>query len=153
MNVLRNVLIFCLLASSYNLMGQTLEKCLASAAYHSHRLDKENTLSYCFNKYKEQVSKKNCFSQIKKYKVLINNQRLLNQTNQVCFFEAGVFNNLKDCLNETKRFNSAVDHDDAVFYCYQSFQDSTSTKQCLDTANKMIFAAKKEYLKNHCLTQ
>lgn len=153
MNVARYVFIFCSLIISVNLNANTLEKCLASTAYHEHRLDKENAVNYCFTRYKDSTNKKTCFGLVKKFKVLINNQRLLNRSTQVCFYEAGAFSNIKECLKETKRFAYAVDHDDAVFYCYQTFQDSTNKQQCLATAKEMIYFAKRDYLKNHCLTQ
>ncbi|MGZ3691985.1 MAG: hypothetical protein ACXVAX_10805 [Pseudobdellovibrio sp.] len=129
-----------------------LEKCLISAAEQEHRIDKENAVNYCFTTFKEKTTKADCFANIKKFKPLIyNSQSLTNNTTSICFYEAGTYSNIGDCLKDAGRFNYAGDHDDAVFYCYQSFQETITKKDCLLTADKLIYAGKRDYLKAHCL--
>ena len=147
-------ILLSVISLTFSLKAQAadLEKCLSAAVEQEHRIDKENAVNYCFSAFKDKTTKSHCYENIKKFRSLISSsQSLINSTNATCFYEAGVFSNISDCLKDTSRFTYAGDHDDAVFYCYQSFQESITKKDCLMTAGKLIYSGKKDYLKAHCL--
>jgi hypothetical protein len=145
--------IFLLLALSLPALANAdaLQTCLASTVYHEHRIEKEDNINFCFEKYKNSISQDSCFKTIRKNSLLINTSKLHNFTTSVCFYETGEHKNLYACNESAKKFKGAAEHDEALFYCYQTFQDRVSKKDCLETSAKMIFPAKKEYLKRHCL--
>lgn len=72
------------------------------------------------------------------------------EINSICFYETTPAKDMNSCLAETKKFKNATNHDEAVFYCYQQFQDKLTAKDCLKTADQLIYPLKKEYLRQHC---
>lgn len=139
-----------LLVSSSVFASEALDKCLDSAVYHEHRIEKEENVKYCFDKFKTSVSKAECYKAIEDHPRLISTYRLKLYAQNICFYDVNSHANLNSCIDEAERFIGASEHDEALFYCYQIFQDRTSKKDCLSVAKKMKFFAKRTYLENHC---
>lgn len=151
MNVYRYVLLFFVTFSASIGQADPLQNCLSSSVYHEHRIEKEDNVKFCFDKYKSSITQESCYKSIRRNSLLINTSRLHNFTTSVCFYETTNHASLEACNQAAKKFKGAAEHDEALFYCYQTFQDKVSRKDCLKTSEKMIFPAKKEYLKRHCL--
>lgn len=128
-----------------------LNKCLAQATYREHRLEKEDSIRNCFNNHKSALKREVCYKNATKSVNLVHSTTLLNDLISTCFYETESFQNLKDCLVDTDKFKNASAHDEAVFYCYQTFQDKMTKKDCSETAEALIFPAKKNYLSRHCM--
>ena len=152
MNVYRYILLFLAFCLPALAEADALQTCLSNSVYHEHRIEKEDNVKFCFDKYKNSITQDSCFKTITKNSVLINNTQLYNFVTSVCFYETGNHANLDSCNAIAKKFKGGAEHDEALFYCYQTFQDRVSKKDCLKTSDKMIFPAKKEYLKRHCLS-
>ena len=150
MDVPRFISILSIFFLSIAIKATELSNCIYQATYREHRLEKEDSVLFCFNKFKALISKNNC------YELLVNkvhplaSTKLNEQVNAICFYETTPASDLKSCLIETKKFKISGNHDEAVFYCYQQFQDNITLKDCLKTANQLIFPLKKEYLLQHC---
>lgn len=142
------ILFSCLI--SVTATAGELSQCLYSATYQEHRLEKENSVRACFNKYKSFITKDTCYLFLEKKVSKLSSTRLNEDINSICFYETTLPKDLNSCLLETKRFKSSSNHDEAVFFCYQQYQDRISQKDCLKTASQMIYPAKKEYLQQHC---
>lgn len=112
-------------------------------------MDKEEFTRRCFDQFKNAMSKDTCFQSAER--LHLSSTRLTEELKSICFYETSEFSGLKECLKDTRRFRSAMEHDEGVFYCYQRFQDRLSKQQCLQTAHEMIFPAKREYLSAHCI--
>ena len=124
-----------------------LNTCLNKSSSYTHRLEKENTIRNCFQDLKNHISRDNCFSSLDKFKV---SNGLSEELKSICFYETTLAKNFKGCLTETKKFKGSYNHDDAIFFCVQQFQDNVTSKDCLGAANQMIFPLKKQYLVQHC---
>ncbi len=143
-------LVFCFLGLTSS--AGELAKCLTSATYEQHRLEKENAIRSCFNSYKTYINKDTCYLFLEKNVTKISSTKLSEEINSICFYETTVAKDMKSCLIETKKFKTSGNHDEAVFYCYQQFQDAMNRKECLKVAKQMIYPAKKEYLEQHCFS-
>lgn len=143
-------MMFILSVFSRGLMAADLGHCLAQAASIEHRIDREESFKFCFNKNKSSTKRELCFQNVEQRKDVIASMTLTEQLKSICFYETSSFLNIKDCVQDSGKFSSASDHDEAVFYCYQMFQDKLTKQQCQKTAKKMIFPAKREYLIQHC---
>ncbi len=135
---------------SLELEAQDFEGCLNFATAQQHRLEKEDTVKTCFNRFKTKINKNECYSFLNKKVKSLDSIRLNEEITSVCFYETSKAPDLNSCMNETKKFKSSNNHDEAVFYCYQQFQEKLSKADCLKTANQLIFPLKKEYLTDHC---
>lgn len=127
-----------------------LSDCLISASQQEHRLEKEDSVRFCFNKYKESTSKETCYLFFAQKVPKLASTKLNEEINSICFYETTPAKDMNSCLIETKKFKNAINHDEAVFYCYQQFQDRFKQKDCLKTAEQLIYPLKKEYLQQHC---
>lgn len=146
-----SLLLVCVIKPSSG-YGSGLNQCLSSINFQEHRLEKEKTIRYCFNKYKAEIRRKNCFQNIE---TLFKNKKsiaLRDSLNAICFYETTSVLNMKDCLNESKKFNNSNNHDEAVFYCVQQFQDNLSQKDCQSAAEQLMYPLKKSYLMRYCET-
>ena len=150
---MRNItqIIFILFFSINSFASEKLKKCLDSSVFHEHRIEKEENVMFCFDQFKNLISKADCFSTIESHPNLISTYRLKLYTQNICFYDSKPHENLNTCLKDAERFGRATEHDNALFYCYQIFQEKTSQKECLGVAKKMKFPVKKNYLENHCL--
>ncbi len=137
---------------SLQLKASELERCLDFAIAQEHRLEKEDTVKICFNKSLLKLNKNKCYSLLNKKVKSLGSTKLNEEITSFCFYEISQVSDLNSCLSETKKFNTSNNHDEAVFYCYQQFQDKTSYADCIKTANQLIFPLKKEYLTSHCKT-
>ncbi|MEQ1721668.1 MAG: hypothetical protein ABL930_00740 [Pseudobdellovibrio sp.] len=135
---------------SLQLGAQELERCLNYATAQEHRLEKEDIIKICFDKFKTKINKSECYSYLNKKVKSLDSTKLNEEITSVCFYETSQTPDLNSCMSETKKFKSSNNHDEAVFYCYQQFQEKLSKADCLKTANQLIFPLKKEYLTNHC---
>lgn len=119
-----------------------------------HRLDKEDNARQCFESNKEQLSKNSCYHYLKKVIAPLDSIRLSQDLQTLCFYETlPAPTSIESCLQEAKRFEGANAHDEAVFYCYQQFQNQIDQKTCLKTAKLLVFPAKENYLTQHCMTK
>lgn len=151
MNVLKYVLLLSLAFSAALARADELEKCLSSVGTNVNRLEREDAVARCFTSFTQMTGKDACFGHIEKYKSLVNSTRLQNLALNSCFYESTGYKTMQDCMGDTKLFKKASDHDEAVFYCFKSFQERLNKDECTNTAKKLIFTAKREYLLNHCL--
>lgn len=127
-----------------------IDTCLAKADTISYRLDRLEALRACFNSHKAELNRESC-NQIINTKIKQQYSIKLTQDLQnFCFYEMAKTKNLKSCLREAHHIQSANDHDEAVFYCYQEFQDNMSRENCMMTSKQFVFPAKSDYLKQHC---
>jgi hypothetical protein len=150
MNVLKYVLFFGLAFSAAFSQADELEKCLSAVSTSAHRLEREDAVARCFTSFTQMTGKDACFGHIEKYKSLVNSTRLQNLALNSCFYESTGYKTMQDCMGDTKLFKKASDHDEAIFFCYQSFEERLSKQECSNTAKKLIFPAKRDYLLNHC---
>lgn len=151
MNVLKYVLFLGLAFAASLAQADELEKCLSTVGNNVHRLEREEAVARCFTSFTQITGKDACFGHIEKYKSLISSARLKNLALNSCFYESSSYKTMQDCMGDTKLFKTANDHDEAVFFCYQSFEDRLNKNECKNTAKKLIFPAKRDYLMNHCL--
>lgn len=151
---MRVIVIFAAVFSLYqSTMAHAIDNCLRLIVTKSdiHRIDKEDGIKNCFEINKAILTKEVCYQKAEIIKNTIHSSRLHSKILNTCFYDVGIFTNVKNCLAATRNFQLANDHDDAVFYCYQSFQESINQTSCLNVANELIFPMKKDYLKRHCL--
>ena len=127
-----------------------LSQCLARGEQREHRLDREASLRLCFDQHKGALTKELCFQHVAKSRTASASTTLSEELKAVCFYETSGFAAIRECLKDSGRFRAAGHHDEAVFYCFQMFQDKLTRKECLLTAKNMIFPAKKNYLSQHC---
>lgn len=128
-----------------------LGQCLYAANFNEHRLEKENSVRLCFDKYKSLISKESCYSYLDKKVAKLSSTNLSEDIKGLCFYDTTPAKDLNACATETKKFKVAANHDEALFYCYQQFQENISQKDCLKISGQMIYPSKKNYLKEHCL--
>lgn len=131
-------------------MAGELARCLFTAGEQQHRLEKENSVRQCFNLYKTYINKETCYLFLDKNVSKLSSTKLNEDINSICFYETTAPRDLNSCLIETKKFKSSGNHDEAVFYCFQQFQEKITRKECLKAADKMIYPFKKEYLRGQC---
>ncbi|AGH96255.1 hypothetical protein A11Q_2039 [Pseudobdellovibrio exovorus JSS] len=141
--------------SAVSPQNDSLGTCLSqNISRNQHRLDKEDNARQCFEANKEQLSKQACYHYLRKVIEPLDSIRLSNDLRTLCFYEAlPLPTTIEACLSETKRFENASAHDEAVFYCYQQFQNQIDQKTCLKTAKLLIFPQKENYLTQHCLSK
>lgn len=82
--------------------------------------------------------------------IKLNSSKLLEDLKSTCFYETTPSNDIGSCLKETQYFKNTLNHDEAVFYCFQQFQEKLSKNDCLKTAEQMVYPLKKEYLRQYC---
>lgn len=153
MNVKLHVLFLVALLSVQNVFAADLGQCLSRAeTQNRHRLDREEAVRGCFANMKTTLNRGECFSALRKSRSAQASGSLSEDIKAVCFYETTAYKDVNECVRESRRFVSAGDRDEAVFYCYQIFQDKLSKKQCLQTARNLIFAAKREHLSQHCIS-
>lgn len=140
----------CLLCIGINALSAELSECLNLATYHKHRIEKEAAIRFCFNKFKSSQSRENCHSLVDKKVSQLGSIRLTEDMRSICFYDTPPTTSLSSCLKDSRKFRSAGNHDEGVFYCYQQFQEKLSQRDCLKTAKAMIFPAKQSYLEQHC---
>ena len=143
--------LFILLVScSIGADAADLSRCLSLTAYKQHRLEKEDLIRSCFNQYKLVITKETCHSLLTKKVSKLASTKLSDEINALCFYDTTPAKDMNACLKDTKKFKSTANHDEAVFYCYQQFQDKLTQNECLKTADQLIYPLKKEYLQQHC---
>lgn len=135
---------------SVSLQANEVEQCLTYAVSQEHRLEKEDAVKICFDKFKSRLDKNTCYDLVKKKVRPLDSTKLTEEITSTCFYDTTSATDIHSCLSESKKFKSAYNHDDAVFFCYQQFQEKLGKSECLKAANQMIFPLKKEYLKEHC---
>lgn len=135
---------------SISLQASEIEQCLSYAISQEHRLEKEDAVKICFEKYKSKIDKNTCYDLIKKKVRSLDSSRLNEDITSTCFYDTTAAPDINSCLSESKKFKSSNNHDEAVFFCYQQFQEKLGKNECLKAAEQLIFPLKKEYLKQHC---
>lgn len=152
MNVKLHVLFFALaLLSVPHVFAADLRACMARAESQNHRLDREDAVRNCFTSFKSYMKRDTCFAEIRKNRSAQASSTLTEDLKAVCFYETTGYANASDCIKESRKFISAGDRDEGVFYCYQVFQEKLDKKQCLAVAKHLIFPGKREHLSEHCL--
>jgi hypothetical protein len=145
------VLLLGLVLSAFNAGADELEKCLSSVSNTTHRIEREEAVARCFTSFTPMTGKDACFGHIEKFKSLVSSTRLNSLALNSCFYESVPYKSMQECMQDSKLFKTANDHDEAVFFCYQTFQDRLNKEECTHTAKKLIFPAKRDYLLTHCL--
>lgn len=135
---------------SQSLMATEFARCLVSASERSHRLEKEESLLECFNKNKMNLSREICFKSITQNLPKSASGSFNEQLLSICFYETVISKDVNSCLHDSEKFKITINHDEAIFYCYQQFQEKISKKECLKIANKLTYPLKKEYFKQYC---
>ena len=152
MNVKLHVLFLTLaLLSAQHVFAADLSPCLARAESKGHRLDREDAVKACFEKNKSLIKHEDCFKQARANRSAQSSESLKEDLKAICFYETSGYDGINDCLLQSRRFRSSNERDEAVFYCYQIFQDKLNSKKCLRVAENLIFAAKREHLTQHCI--
>lgn len=141
---------FCLI--SLAVTAGELSQCLFAAGNQQHRIEKENAVRLCFTRYKDFINKDTCYLFLAQKVSKLSSTKLNEDISAICFYETTPAKDLKACLLESKKFKSSGNHDEAVFYCYQQFQNLITQKDCLNAAEQMIYPFKKQYLQQQCLT-
>jgi hypothetical protein len=145
------VLIVSLIFAGVSAGADELEKCLSSVSAMTHRIEREDAVARCFTNFTQTTGKDACFGHIEKFKSLVSSSHLNSLALNSCFYESVSYKSMRDCMQDTKLFKNANDHDEAIFFCYQTFQDRVNKEECTQAARKLVFPAKREYLLNHCL--
>ena len=146
------IVILSLLMGSLSAQATTLDTCLAVAAKNDHRLNRFDSTLDCFQKSKNVINSDSCFAAVQNLKSGQTSIELNERLRSYCFYDASQFKNVKSCLSKTAAFQLAINHDEAVFECYNQFQENLNQKQCLKISDLLKYPAKKEYLESHCLT-
>lgn len=113
-------------------------------------MERDESIQACFKTHKAFLGSDNCFNQVRNLREAQQSANLSESLKFICFYEASIFQNIKTCLIRADEFKNADNHDEAVFHCYKQFQDKLTKKECNDTAKKLIYPAKKDYLLQHC---
>lgn len=152
MNV-RALFVVLSLLFSHAAFSSELDSCIKTVLSRPklYRLEKEESIKNCFELNKAQIDQDTCFSKAKNLKNWVHSSQLQTQMLSTCFYETQPFKSVASCTRAAQNFTLAGDHDEAIFYCYQIFQEKLNQNQCIDLADKMIFPLKKDYLKRHCL--
>ena len=153
MHVSKYLFIFVLVltGASSGLAGD-LQNCLTVANKRTHRIDREEGVRFCFTQYKQSTDNNSCVNLLEKSKLKALSSSLKDEMRSLCFYETTPPKDIASCRKDAKKFKDSYNHDEAIFYCYEQFQEKISKKECLESAEDMIFPSKKEYLKEHCLS-
>ncbi len=150
---MNNLIIFCsFIFMSYLGNATTLDLCLATAAKNDHRLNRFDATLECFQKSKSSIGSDSCFTAVQNLKPGQTSIELNERLRSYCFYDASQFKTIKMCLAKVNAFQLAINHDEAVFECYNQFQENLTQKQCLKISELLKYPAKKEYLKAHCFS-
>lgn len=133
--------------------AENINQCLSKAQSQSHRLDRLDEIKTCLTRYVSTLSKNECNSLVEKKSSLWGSIKLTEEARLLCFYETPNGPDIRSCLRDAKKIQDAPRHDEAVFYCYQQFQEKLSLDDCLFTARQMIYPVKMDYLKQHCLNK
>ncbi|OFZ31560.1 MAG: hypothetical protein A2622_02970 [Bdellovibrionales bacterium RIFCSPHIGHO2_01_FULL_40_29] len=131
--------------------SSSFDLCLEHAAKQEHKLDRQDGVQNCFIKNKAQLNSEKCYRSIKKVNLTEISQKINEQIKSVCFYEVSRFRTIKSCLEKSQLFETAINKDEAVFDCFAQFQNVLNQRQCLNVSQYLIYPAKKEHLKTHCL--
>ncbi len=152
MNV-RILFVILTLLFSHAAFSSELDTCIRTVLTRPKlfRLEKEESIKNCVELNKAKIDQNTCFSKVKNLKTWVHSTELQTQMTATCFYDTQQFKSVASCTQAARNFSFASDHDEAIFYCYQIFQENLNQNQCIDLADKMIFPLKKDYLKRHCL--
>jgi hypothetical protein len=150
--------VLSLLTVTLVLMGsitttENINQCLSKAQSLSHRLDRLDEIKACLTRHVSGLSKNECHSLVEKKSSLWGSIKLTEEARLLCFYETPSGPDIRTCLRDAKKIQDASRHDEAVFYCYQQFQEKLSLDDCLFTARQMIYPVKMDHLKQHCLNK
>lgn len=150
---MKNLFVICSLLI-ISLLGEAaaLDNCLATASKIDHRLSRFDATLECFQKSKNAVNSDSCFLSVQNLKPGQTTIELNERLRSYCFYDASQFKSIKSCLAKAATFQLAINHDEAVFECYNQFQENLNQKQCLKISELLKYPAKKEYLEAHCQT-
>ncbi len=134
------------------LNASELQACLTKANRTAHIVDREDQIRECF---KNKNNLKNltglqCFQLVANNATVQKLQNLKENLNAICFFDVAQFTTPQQCLNQMGVFQSADQHDEAVFTCYKKFQEKINKVNCQQIAKYMIYDDKKEVLNRRC---
>jgi hypothetical protein len=151
MNVISKFLILlALVFGSSGSYARSFSQCVSSAN-NQHRFEREESLVDCFQQFKGLLGSDNCYAQIKKLKSVQRSERLSEQLKMICFYDASIFQSAPHCLARAVEFGDADSHDEAIFECFNQFQEKLNRKSCIEMSSKLIYPSKKDYLLQHCL--
>lgn len=152
MNV-RVLVVVLTLLFSYSAHSSELDSCIKTVLSKPKlfRLEKEESIKNCFELNKANMDQDTCFAKAKNLKNWVHSTQFQTQMISICFYDTKPFKSVASCIRAADNFSFANDHDEAIFYCYQTFQENLNQNQCISLADKMIFPLKKDYLKRHCL--
>ena len=150
---MKNLFVICSLLF-ISILGQAaaLDSCLTTASKIDHRLNRFDATLECFQKSKNAVSSDSCFLAVQNLKPGQTSIELNERLRSHCFYEASQFKTVELCLAKAEIFQLAINHDEAVFECYNQFQENLNQKQCLKLSELLKYPAKKDYLDAHCQT-
>lgn len=151
MDVCRIIIsVFSIILLSQFSAATELSRCLTLAKEHQHRLEKEDSILNCFEKNKQQITRDTCYKSLTKNVIKSVSSKINEQLHSICFYETTYAKNIDTCTQDTEKFKNTLNHDEALFYCYQQFQEKIIKKDCFKIANLLIYPLKKEYLKQYC---
>ena len=145
-----NITLFSIILFSQLLSATELSRCLNLAKERPHRLEKEESILSCFEKNKQQITRQTCYNSITKDITKAVSSKIAEQIRSICFYETTYSKDNDACIKDVEKFKNTINHDEALFYCFQQFQEKIDKKECIKIANKLIYPLKKEYLKQYC---
>ncbi len=139
------------LATAGAASGAEIDSCLLSTRQREHRIDRQENAKFCIDKFKNSITQSACNELVDKNVVPLASTVLTDEMRGLCFYETTLTTDVGTCLKSAKKFKISANQDEAVFYCYQQFQEKIGKTECLKIADRLIFPAKRDYLKQHCI--
>lgn len=124
--------------------------CMRTANRFEHRIDRMENIRNCFETEKKNLTAETCLAVVNQKIRDKYTTRFEDELRSICIYETTSLASLEKCEVQADKFRSSYNHDDAIFFCFQQFQEKLSKKQCLNSAAKLIFPLKRDYLKQHC---
>lgn len=145
------IVLLTLILTGFSAKASSMGSCLALAEAKVHRLDRLDEVKNCLTRYATTLSKNDCHSLVEEKSSDWSSIKLTEEAHSLCFYETSAEKDIRSCLRYTKKLQDASRHDEAVFFCYQQFQEKLNLDDCLYVARQMIYPVKTDYLKQHCL--
>ena len=146
----RTFILITLLFSALSASARSFSQCV-SLNSSLPQFEQEEALVDCFETNKSNLSSGSCYAAIHKIKAAQKSATLNERLKTICFYDVSLFKNDKLCMARASEFSIAENHDEALFECFNQFQESMNQKSCLEMSSKLIYPAKKEHLRQHCL--
>lgn len=154
MNVTRQIFLILFLVFSVFQIAQAseLDHCLARVHQikGTHIVTREEQVRTCFKNNKKNISANLCFRAVAQDPLVAKSINFKEEMNSFCFYQVAQFSTPRECMAKIQIFSSADNRDEAVFSCYQKFQNQIGRQLCLQMSEQMVFDEKKDHLQNRC---